>query len=64
MPSERLKTSTKLLYGLGDVGNAIVNSAVQFYLLIFYTDTALVGPALAAQRSAAEGREVRIAEMG
>ncbi|NLG26760.1 MAG: MFS transporter [Chloroflexi bacterium] len=48
MPSERLKTSTKLLYGLGDVGNAIVNSAVQFYLLIFYTDAALVGPALAA----------------
>ncbi len=48
MSNDKLRTSTKLLYGLGDVGNAIVNSAVQFYLLIFYTDSALVGPALAA----------------
>lgn len=44
--SEKLSLKTKLFYGIGDVGNAIVNSAVQFFLLIFYTDAALVPPAL------------------
>jgi GPH family glycoside/pentoside/hexuronide:cation symporter len=29
------------------VGNAMVNSAIQFFLLIFYTDGALIAPALA-----------------
>jgi GPH family glycoside/pentoside/hexuronide:cation symporter len=43
-----LKGSTKLLYGVGDVGNAMVNSAIQFFLLIFYTDGALIAPALAS----------------
>ena len=44
--SEKLSIKTKLFYGIGDVGNAIVNSAVQFFLLIFYTDAALLPPAL------------------
>jgi len=44
----QLRQSTKWLYGVGDVGNAVVNSAVQFFLMIFYTDGALIGPALAA----------------
>jgi GPH family glycoside/pentoside/hexuronide:cation symporter len=44
----KLSTKTKLLYGVGDVGNAMVNSAIQFYLLIFYTDGALIAPALAS----------------
>lgn len=43
----RLSTRTKLVYGVGDVGNAMVNSAIQFFLLVFYTDGALIGPALA-----------------
>jgi GPH family glycoside/pentoside/hexuronide:cation symporter len=43
-----LSAKAKLLYGVGDVGNAVVNSAVQFFLMIFYTDAALIGPALAA----------------
>jgi GPH family glycoside/pentoside/hexuronide:cation symporter len=43
-----LSARAKLLYGVGDVGNAVVNSAVQFFLMIFYTDAALIGPALAA----------------
>lgn len=47
MNSDRLPTHTKLLYGVGDVGNAVVNSAVQFFLLVFYTDAALIAPALA-----------------
>jgi GPH family glycoside/pentoside/hexuronide:cation symporter len=45
---QRLTTKTKLLYGVGDVGNAVVNSAIQFFLMIFYTDGALIAPALAA----------------
>ena len=44
----KLKWTTKLIYGVGDVGNAVVNSAIQFFLMIFYTDAALVAPALAA----------------
>ena len=44
----RLATKTKLLYGVGDVGNAMVNSAIQFFLLLFYTDGALIAPALAS----------------
>jgi len=42
----KLSTATKLIYGVGDVGNAVVNSAVQFFLMIFYTDAVLVAPAL------------------
>jgi GPH family glycoside/pentoside/hexuronide:cation symporter len=42
----RLSARTKLFYGVGDVGNALVNSAIQFFLLIFYTDAALLAPAL------------------
>ncbi len=41
-----LPVRTKLLYGVGDVGNALVNSAIQFFLLKFYTDGALILPAL------------------
>ena len=29
----KLKGPTKLIYGVGDVGNAVVNSAIQFFLL-------------------------------
>ncbi len=45
---ERLPVGRKLLYGVGDVGNATVNSAIGFFLLPFYTDVLLAGPALAA----------------
>jgi GPH family glycoside/pentoside/hexuronide:cation symporter len=44
----QLSVKTKLLYGVGDVGNAIVNSALQFFLVIFYTDAVLIAPALVA----------------
>jgi len=46
LSSEKLSIKTKLFYGIGDIGNALVNSAVQFFLLIFYTDGALIPPAL------------------
>jgi GPH family glycoside/pentoside/hexuronide:cation symporter len=44
---KKLPFKTKFFYGVGDLGNAIINSAIQFYLLKFYTDTALILPALA-----------------
>jgi len=43
----KLPTRTKLFYGVGDLGNAAVNSAIQFFLMKFYTDAALVLPSLA-----------------
>jgi GPH family glycoside/pentoside/hexuronide:cation symporter len=45
--TNKLSRRTKLFYGVGDLGNAVVNSAVQFFLMKFYTDGALVLPALA-----------------
>lgn len=46
--NQKLSPMKKLLYGVGDIGNAVVNSAIQFFLMIFYTDAALVPPSLAA----------------
>jgi GPH family glycoside/pentoside/hexuronide:cation symporter len=43
----KLPARTKFFYGVGDIGNATVNSAIQFFLMKFYTDAALVVPALA-----------------
>jgi GPH family glycoside/pentoside/hexuronide:cation symporter len=43
---QKMKARTKWLYGVGDVGNATVNSAIQFFLMKFYTDAALLLPAL------------------
>lgn len=43
---DKLSAKTKLFYGIGDVGNALVNSSLQFFLMIFYTDGALLPPAL------------------
>jgi len=45
--SGKLRTRTKLFYGVGDLGNAVVNSAIQFFLMKFYTDAALILPSLA-----------------
>ncbi len=45
--SGNLTFLTKFFYGIGDIGNAIINSAVQFFLMKFYTDGALILPALA-----------------
>jgi GPH family glycoside/pentoside/hexuronide:cation symporter len=44
--TDKLSIKTKLLYGIGDTGNALVNSSVQFFLLIFYTDAALLPAAV------------------
>jgi len=47
MPGDRLSNKTRWFYGIGDIGNATINSAIQFFLLKFYTDAALIVPALA-----------------
>jgi GPH family glycoside/pentoside/hexuronide:cation symporter len=44
---KKLSIKSKLLYGVGDIGNAVINSAIQFFLMKFYTDGALILPALA-----------------
>ncbi len=46
-PTDFIPRKTKIFYGIGDLGNAVINSAVQFFLMKFYTDGALVPPALA-----------------
>jgi GPH family glycoside/pentoside/hexuronide:cation symporter len=46
-PKDRLSGKTKIFYGIGDLGNAVVNSAIQFFLMKFYTDGALILPSLA-----------------
>ncbi len=46
--NDKLKRTTKLIYGVGDVGNATVNSAVGFFLLAFYTDAVFIAAGLAS----------------
>ena len=46
--NDKLKRTTKLIYGVGDVGNAAVNSAIGFFLLAFYTDAAYIAAGLAS----------------
>jgi len=43
----RVPGRTKVLYGVADIGLALEQSAVQFFLLYYYTDIAGVNPALA-----------------
>ena len=45
--TDKLSRKTKIFYGIGDIGNAVVNSAIQFFLMKFYTDGALILPSLA-----------------
>jgi GPH family glycoside/pentoside/hexuronide:cation symporter len=45
--TRKIPAKTKWFYGIGDIGNAVVNSAIQFFLMKFYTDGALIAPALA-----------------
>ena len=46
--SEKVPLRTKLFYGVGDVGNGILNTAISFFLLLFYTDAVGISPALAS----------------
>jgi glycoside/pentoside/hexuronide:cation symporter, GPH family len=45
--NEKLTTSTKILYGIADLGIALLTASIQFFLLFFYTDIAGIDPGLA-----------------
>jgi len=42
-----LTFGSKFKYGLADLGFALITSAIQFFLLVYYTDVAGIDPALA-----------------
>lgn len=46
--AEKLPLGIKIIYGVGNLGFTLLISAVGFFLLIFYTDVALIPPALAS----------------
>ena len=43
----KLTLASKFRYGLADLGFALITSAMQFFLLFYYTDVAGINPALA-----------------
>jgi GPH family glycoside/pentoside/hexuronide:cation symporter len=45
--NEKLSAKVKLLYGVADLGIAMLTASVQFFLLYFLTDVVLVDPAMA-----------------
>jgi GPH family glycoside/pentoside/hexuronide:cation symporter len=44
---QKLTLGSKFRYGLADMGFALITSAMQFFLLFYYTDVAGINPALA-----------------
>ena len=44
---QKLTLGAKFRYGLADLGFALITSAMQFFLLFYYTDVAGINPALA-----------------
>jgi len=44
---QKLSLGVKFRYGLADLGFALITSAMQFFLLFYYTDVAGINPALA-----------------
>jgi GPH family glycoside/pentoside/hexuronide:cation symporter len=45
--NQKLSMGLKFKYGLADLGFALITSAIQFFLLFYYTDVAGINPALA-----------------
>jgi len=45
--NQKLTLGSKFKYGLADLGFALITSAIQFFLLFYYTDVAGINPALA-----------------
>jgi len=45
--NQKLTFGSKFKYGLADLGFALITSAIQFFLLFYYTDVAGINPALA-----------------
>jgi GPH family glycoside/pentoside/hexuronide:cation symporter len=44
---DRVPSNTKILYGIADIGLALEQAAVQFFLLFYYTDIAGINPGIA-----------------
>ena len=44
--SERVPGKVKLMYGVGDMGAAMLTAITQFFLMFYYTDVALINPAI------------------
>jgi GPH family glycoside/pentoside/hexuronide:cation symporter len=44
---QKLTLGIKFRYGLADLGFSLITSAIQFFLLFYYTDVAMINPALA-----------------
>jgi GPH family glycoside/pentoside/hexuronide:cation symporter len=47
MNTEKIPTKVKWLYGVADMGIAMLTASIQFFLLYFYTDIVHIDPALA-----------------
>jgi len=45
--NEKLKLSTKIFYGVADLGISLLTASIQFFLLFYYTDIAGIDPGLA-----------------
>jgi glycoside/pentoside/hexuronide:cation symporter, GPH family len=45
--NQPLSLGTKIRYGVADLGIALLGSAVQFFILFYYTDVALINPTTA-----------------
>jgi Na+/melibiose symporter-like transporter len=43
----KLSTKTKILYGIADLGISLLTATIQFFLLFYYTDNAMIDPGLA-----------------
>ncbi len=52
----KLTLGSKFRYGLADLGFALITSAMQFFLLFYYTDVAGINPGLAG--AGPDGRQV------
>jgi GPH family glycoside/pentoside/hexuronide:cation symporter len=44
--SEKVPGRVKLMYGVGDMGAAMLTAITQFFLMFYYTDVALINPAI------------------
>ncbi len=45
--NNKLSTKTKILYGVADLGISLLTASIQFFLLFYYTDIAMIDPGLA-----------------
>ena len=44
---DKLSAKTKIFYGIADLGISLLTATIQFFLLFYYTDIAMIDPAIA-----------------